>query len=118
MIDALIVSNVLLWIAVVVLAGVVWALLRQIGLLHERVAPAGALVPRGGPVVGTTAPVIEVTNWHDQSLRLGGTDPDGPRARAFEAAVAGGAKTVAGVDGPDPEVRAGQAGHVGVGAGQ
>ena len=38
MIDALIVSNVLLWIAVLVLAGVVLALLRQIGVLHERVA--------------------------------------------------------------------------------
>jgi methylamine dehydrogenase accessory protein MauD len=83
MVDALIVSNVLLWIAVVVLAGVVWALLRQIGLLHERVAPAGALVPRGGPVVGTPAPAIEVTDWHDRALRVGAPDPEGRSTLLF-----------------------------------
>lgn len=70
--DALIASNVLLWIVVVVLAGVVLALLRQVGLLHERIAPAGALVGRGGPAVGESAPVLEVEDWSGRRLRVGG----------------------------------------------
>jgi methylamine dehydrogenase accessory protein MauD len=70
--DALIASNVLLWIVVVVLAAVVLALLRQVGLLHERIAPAGALVGRGGPAVGEPAPVLEVEDWSGRRLRVGG----------------------------------------------
>ncbi len=70
--DALIVSNALLWIVVVVLSGVVLALLRQVGVLHERVAPAGALVGRGGPRVGEPAPVLEVEDWSGCRLRVGG----------------------------------------------
>lgn len=55
---ALVVSVVLLWIAVAVLAGVVFALTRQIGVLYERVAPAGALMIGRGVVVGEAAPVV------------------------------------------------------------
>ena len=43
MTNLLIASNVILWIAVIVLATMVFALVRQIGVLYERVAPAGAL---------------------------------------------------------------------------
>ena len=39
---ALEVSVALLWLVVLVLAAVVVALTRQIGVLYERVAPAGA----------------------------------------------------------------------------
>ena len=67
--EALVVSNVLLWIAVLVLGALVLALLRQIGVLHERVAPAGALVSQRGPVVGERAPVLEVTDWNGAPLR-------------------------------------------------
>lgn len=70
--DALIVSNVLLWIVVVVLAGVVLALLRQVGVLHERVAPAGALMGRGGPRVGEPAPILELEDWSGRRIRVGG----------------------------------------------
>ena len=42
----LVVSQMLLWILVVVLALVVLGLARQIGVLHERVAPLGALTTR------------------------------------------------------------------------
>jgi len=55
--------------------------------------------------------VIVVLERHRDAQR-GGAETHGPRARALEAAVARGAKTAAGVEGPDPEVRAGQAGHV------
>ena len=41
--EALIISNVILWIVVVVLTTLLFAITRQVGILHERVAPAGAL---------------------------------------------------------------------------
>ena len=40
----LVVSNILLWAAVIGLGIVNYALLRQVGVLYERVAPAGALM--------------------------------------------------------------------------
>src|SRR5262245_43646093 len=49
MLEALLISNIVLWVIVVVLAAVVVALVRQIGVLHERIAPAGALTQRQGP---------------------------------------------------------------------
>ncbi len=77
MIDALIVSNLLLWILVLVLAGVVVALVRQIGVLHERVAPAGALAVQGGPAPGEPAPVVEAEDWSGEPVRVGGAAEDG-----------------------------------------
>ena len=38
---ALLVSNLLLWIFVLVMGGVIFALVRQVGVLYERVAPGG-----------------------------------------------------------------------------
>ncbi len=68
---ALLVSNIVLWILVAGLALTVLALARQIGILHERIAPAGALMIRGGPKVGEQAPVLEVTDLHGQDLWVG-----------------------------------------------
>jgi methylamine dehydrogenase accessory protein MauD len=83
MIEALIVSNILLWIAVLALGAVVFALVRQIGVLHERVAPAGALLGLQGPRVGEAAPVIEVKDWRGEPRRLGGADADGRSTLLF-----------------------------------
>lgn len=58
--DALIISNVLLWLAVLALLVTVLALSRQIGILYERVAPMGALMMDTGPKVGEAAPVFEL----------------------------------------------------------
>lgn len=77
MVDALIVSNLLLWVLVVVLAAVVLALVRQIGVIHERVAPAGALMVAAGPKPGETAPVLELTDWSGRPRRIGGRDGNG-----------------------------------------
>lgn len=54
----LVASQILLWIAVVSLGVVVIALARQIGVLHERIAPVGALKIDSGPAVGDKAPVL------------------------------------------------------------
>ena len=51
-------SLVFLWIAVGILSMVVLALARQIGVLHERIAPLGALLTSGGPEVGDQAPQV------------------------------------------------------------
>jgi methylamine dehydrogenase accessory protein MauD len=81
--DALVVSNLLLWLMVVVLAGVVFALARQIGVLHERVAPAGALLAGGGPAPGQPAPVVEVLDWDGGEHRVGAPRADGRSTLLF-----------------------------------
>jgi methylamine dehydrogenase accessory protein MauD len=81
--EALLISNVLLWIAVVVLAALVVALVRQIGVLHERVFPVGALVMPGGPKVGEAAPVVTATDLAGRALRVGGADEAGRRTLLF-----------------------------------
>lgn len=77
MTDALVVSHVVLWVVVVGLAAVVLALVRQIGILHERVAPAGALLGREGPRPGESAPALEVAELGGRSVRVGGSEPSG-----------------------------------------
>lgn len=73
--EALMVSNVLLWIAVLVLLVAVIALSRQIGILYERVAPMGALVMDTGPKPGDLAPVFELDALGGGRVRLGGVQP-------------------------------------------
>ncbi|HSJ97107.1 MAG TPA: methylamine dehydrogenase accessory protein MauD [Myxococcota bacterium] len=75
--SALVVSHLLLWLAVIVLAALVFALARQIGVLHERVAPAGALLLRGGPAVGEPAPAWAGADLFGRPIRLGGASDDG-----------------------------------------
>lgn len=70
MMDALVVSHVLLWVLVVILAVVVLALARQIGVLHERIAPAGALTLSGGLKAGEQVPDLELGSLHHGSIAL------------------------------------------------
>ena len=74
MLNALLISNVILWLLVVILSAVVFALVRQVGVLHERVAPAGALVGREGPRVGEAAPQLALTDWGGRPVSVGGAD--------------------------------------------
>lgn len=83
MITALLVSNVILWLVVLVLAGVVVALVRQIGVLYERVAPAGALMVAKGPVVGAAAPVVAVELLAGGTLDVGRPRADGRHTLLF-----------------------------------
>ncbi|NJN51334.1 MAG: methylamine dehydrogenase accessory protein MauD [Gammaproteobacteria bacterium] len=68
--DALIVSHVVLWIVVVALALVVLALTRQIGVLHERVSPAGALTLSGGVKAGETVPAMSLPTLSGSNLAI------------------------------------------------
>jgi len=81
--EALLVSNIVLWIVVAVLAGVVLALARQLGVLYERVAPAGALVLGQGPAVGDRAPVVTATALGGAALEIGAASPDGRSTLVF-----------------------------------
>ncbi len=83
MTQALLVSTVVLWVVVVVLAGVVVALARQIGVLYERVAPAGALMVGKGPAVGEPAPVVHVEALAGGARDIGGRSADGRSTLLF-----------------------------------
>jgi len=83
MTDALVISNVLLWLLVIGLALTVFALTRQIGLLHERIAPVGALSPRANVNVGDAAPVLALSDVHDREVHIGGASGDGTRTLLF-----------------------------------
>jgi methylamine dehydrogenase accessory protein MauD len=76
-VSALAVSNLVLWVLVLVLAAVVLALVRQIGLLHERIAPAGALMLNRGLTVGEPAPLVEVSDLDGLAHQVGSARADG-----------------------------------------
>jgi len=63
----------LLWGVVIILAVTVLALARQVGILHERVAPAGALVGGSGPGVGEPSPKLEVRALAGNAVTVGGS---------------------------------------------
>lgn len=75
--SALAISNVVLWILVLVLAAVLLAVVRQLGVLHERIAPAGALMLNRGLKVGEAAPVVEVKDLLGGTHRVGEARTDG-----------------------------------------
>lgn len=68
----MILSQVLLWIAVMVLATLVAALARQVGILHERIAPAGALTLHQRVRIGDAAPAESYTDLAGAQVIIGG----------------------------------------------
>ncbi len=60
MIAALIISQAASWLIIVALGVALLALARQVGVLHVRVAPAGALTPASGPAVGDASPKLDL----------------------------------------------------------
>jgi methylamine dehydrogenase accessory protein MauD len=77
MTEMLLVSNIVLWVLVIVLALVVLALARQVGILHERVAPAGALQPTEGPKVGELTEAMKLEDLNGDPVTIGGVDAGG-----------------------------------------
>ena len=65
-----IVSYVLLWATVLVLGFAVIALLRQIGVLHTRVAPMGIHFAGEGPDLDTVAPAVPKVDYEDSPYTL------------------------------------------------
>jgi methylamine dehydrogenase accessory protein MauD len=75
--NPLVISNLVLWVLVLVLAAVLLAVVRQLGVLHERITPAGALMLNRGLTVGEAAPALAVTDLAGQVLQVGATRADG-----------------------------------------
>ena len=71
--DWLLVSNLLLWGLVILLTVMVLALARQVGVLNDRVAPAGALTPTSGPKIGEITEEIGTTDLEGNTINIGGT---------------------------------------------
>ena len=71
MLAALITSQVLSWIVIIALGVAVLALARQIGVLHMRLAPAGALTTAGGPAVGALAPILALPTIDGGRVAIG-----------------------------------------------
>jgi methylamine dehydrogenase accessory protein MauD len=68
----LIASQIALWAAVLALGVVCMALARQIGVLHQRIAPAGALALRQPLAVGEPVPEMSLTALDGSAVRIGG----------------------------------------------
>jgi methylamine dehydrogenase accessory protein MauD len=83
MIDALLISNGVLWLLVIGLALTVLALTRQVGLLHERISPVGALSPEAKIKVGDPAPELALIDLHDHPVQIGGASKDESRTLLF-----------------------------------
>lgn len=75
--EVLLASNIILWFLVIILSLVVFALARQVGVLHERVAPAGALMPTSGPKVGELTEASAYKDLDGEPFTVGGPSHDG-----------------------------------------
>lgn len=73
----LITSNILLWIALLGMSVVVLGLARQIGLLHERSSPMGAMITDHGPDIGDSAPEFDLPDHFGRPVRIGGASAEG-----------------------------------------
>jgi methylamine dehydrogenase accessory protein MauD len=79
----LLTSQVMLWVVVIVLVAAVLALARQVGVLHERIAPVGALALGRGPQTGESAPRLTVRTFAGGTVEVGGPMPEGPLRLLF-----------------------------------
>ena len=77
------ISNLMLWVLVLVLAAMVFALVRQIGILYERVAPAGALMAASGLKTGEEIPVFDLETLAGRAIRIGGKSSNGKSTLLF-----------------------------------
>jgi len=75
-VTALAVSNLTLWLVVIALSVALLAVVRQLGVLHERIAPVGALMLANGLKVGESAPQIAVQDLDGRALSVGAARAD------------------------------------------
>jgi methylamine dehydrogenase accessory protein MauD len=75
MITTLIVSQALSWAVILLMGVALLALARQVGVLHMRVAPAGALITAGGPAAGDRPAGIAARTLGGDAVTIGGPAP-------------------------------------------
>ena len=66
--------DILLWLLLGMLTLAVLALARQVGVLNQRIAPAGALMPTAGPKIGELTDAIEADDLTGVHQRIGGEE--------------------------------------------
>src|SRR6202035_4828068 len=76
LVTALAVSNVTLWLVVIGLSVALLAVIRQLGVLHERIAPVGALMLAKGLKVGELAPTIAAPDLEGRTVTVGAARAD------------------------------------------
>lgn len=81
--EALLISQIALWVLLLVMAGLQLALLRQIGVIHERIAPMGALTLDKGPKEGESAPLFDLLDLRKRRVKIGGINPSGKSTLIF-----------------------------------
>ncbi len=72
MLETMLISSIIQWVVIFILSVLLFALTRQVGILHERVAPAGALQPTSGPKVGEITEKIKVSSLDGDEFEIGG----------------------------------------------
>ena len=81
--QTLIISNILLWLLVLGLGGAVILLARQVGLLHERITPVGALMVAKTVRVGEKAPAFRLPSLTGGEVAIGDKRADGASTLLF-----------------------------------
>jgi len=81
----LLISNIVLWVLVLVMGVVIYALTRQVGILFERVAPAGALAMNQNLTVGETAPDLSLQSLNKGMIDIGAAAAGGKSQLIFFA---------------------------------
>ena len=81
----LIASQITLWIGLLTLGVVCIALARQIGVLHQRIAPAGALSLPQPLKLGDLTPEMQLSALDGSTVKIGGVR--GGRSQLLLAAV-------------------------------
>jgi methylamine dehydrogenase accessory protein MauD len=71
MLTVLTISQVISWLIIGGLTVALLAVARQVGVLHMRVAPAGALMPLAGPKVGEAAPTFDSLTIDRKPVAIG-----------------------------------------------
>jgi methylamine dehydrogenase accessory protein MauD len=79
MLTLFIVCQAVTWLVIAALAVALLAVARQVGVLHMRVAPAGALVTAAGPKVGDAAPHLHLTALDGRQVAVGHAGSGGGR---------------------------------------
>ncbi|CAN7187796.1 methylamine dehydrogenase accessory protein MauD [Devosia sp. LjRoot16] len=69
--DAVTFAVIVLWLVVIGLIIVLFAMARQIGVLYERVSPMGALVNESGPRIGDMTPLFSLTSLNGGEVAIG-----------------------------------------------
>ncbi len=82
MLEALVVSQFLLWAIIIILALVCFALVRQVGVLYERIAPAGALAMNKRLSGGDIAPTLSLATIDGQPVTIGRLDEADAKAKS------------------------------------